>query len=108
MSGPAVGSPAYNNESIGWQLITTGLVSISIAFVLVIARLYTKFFLTKSPGWEDCRLLRPHAYLPLELMLHGTGHSVIALLLAVGRVVGDSFGRCTSTHKLDPHGLLRR
>ena len=53
MSSPALGSPAYNNQSIGWQLITTDYVTVIIASVLVVARLYTKYFLTRAPGWED-------------------------------------------------------
>ena len=58
MSGPAPpSSPAYKNESIGWQLMTTDYVTVILAFVLVAARLYTKFFLTRAPGWEDGKLL---------------------------------------------------
>ena len=60
MSSPAIGSPAYNNESIGWELMTADLVTVIIALVLVIGRLYTKYFITKSPGWEDCTLLLCH------------------------------------------------
>lgn len=73
MSTPAIGSPAYNNESIAWKLMTTDLVTVIVAFLLVIGRLYTKFFTTKSPGWEDCT-------------------SVLALFLAIARVVGDFLG----------------
>ena len=61
MSGPALGSPAYNNQSIGWQLMTTDYVTVILALVLVAARLFTKYFLTKTPGWEDGKLLLPHA-----------------------------------------------
>ena len=60
MPEPAIGTPAYNNQSIAWQLLTTDYVTISIAFVLVVARLYTKYFLTKSPGWEDGTFLLSH------------------------------------------------
>lgn len=64
MSGPAPHSPAYNNQSIGWQLITTDYVTVILAFVLVAARLYTKYFLTRSPGWEDGKHLPAHASSP--------------------------------------------
>lgn len=92
MSTPVVGSPAYNNASIGWKLITTDLVTIIVAFLLVLGRLYTKFFMTRSPGWEDCKNLLYHLCVPLRLIMHGKGFSVLALLLAVARVVGDSLG----------------
>ena len=61
MSGPALGSPAYNNQSIGWQLMITDYVTVILALVLVAARLYTKYFLTRTPGWEDGKLLLSHA-----------------------------------------------
>ena len=89
MSGPAVGSPAYNNQSIGWKLVTTDLVTIIFAFLLVVGRLYTKCFLTKSPGWEDCNTFPSHICVPLRLIPPGIGASVLAFLIAVGRVVGD-------------------
>lgn len=45
----------YNNPpSVGWKVTLTDLVSISFAFVFVLARLFTKFFLVKAPGWDDC------------------------------------------------------
>ena len=61
MSFPVNQSPAYKNQSNAWQLLTTDYVTISLAFVLVAARLYTKYFLTKSPGWEDGKPSPPHA-----------------------------------------------
>lgn len=64
MSNPAFSSPTYKNESIGWRLITTDYVTVIAAFVLVFARLYTKYFLTKSPGWEDGTFLPFHASSP--------------------------------------------
>ena len=59
MSSSLASSPAYLNESIGWKVVTTDLVTVSIAFILVIGRLYTKYFITKCPGWEDCTFLLP-------------------------------------------------
>lgn len=53
MSGPVNLSPAYKNQSNGWQLLTTDYVTVTLAFLLVAARLYTKYFLTRAPGWED-------------------------------------------------------
>ena len=45
----------YNNpSSIGWKVTTTDYVTVSAAFVTVLARCYTKFFLLKSRGWDDC------------------------------------------------------
>ena len=70
MSSPAVGSPAYNNESNAWKLMTTDLVTVTIAFLLVIGRLYTKYFITKSPGWEDCKMLMSEICVPLKLTMH--------------------------------------
>ena len=64
MTGAAIGSPAYKNESIGWQLITTDYVTVILALVLVSARLYTKYFITKTPGWEDGKYLPSHASSP--------------------------------------------
>lgn len=65
MASPAIGSPAYNNQSNAWELITTDFVTVITAFILVLSRLYTKYFLTKSAGWEDGRLLL-HNYAFIE------------------------------------------
>lgn len=67
MSGLAVGSPAYDNESIAWKLKTADLVTVTIAFLLVIGRLYTKYAITRSPGWEDCEISPSHISVPLKL-----------------------------------------
>ncbi|CAD6590416.1 MAG: hypothetical protein ASARMPREDX12_004355 [Alectoria sarmentosa] len=73
MTAPSFSSPAYDNESNAWKLMTTDLVTVIIAFVLVLGRMYKKCFITKYPGWEDCC-------------------SVLALLIAIARVVGDFLG----------------
>ena len=93
MSGPAIDSPTYNNESIAWKLMTTDLVTITIAFLLVVGRLYTKFFLTKAPGWEDCKNMTSSPFAcVLGLTKYGSGFSVSALLIGIARVVGDFIG----------------
>lgn len=73
--------------------MTTDLVTVIVAFLLVIGRLYTKFFITKSPGWEDCTSTRRHILLTLWLIMNDIGTSVLALFLAIARVVGDFLGR---------------
>ncbi|KAL8685821.1 MAG: hypothetical protein Q9218_007524 [Villophora microphyllina] len=61
----------YNNPpSQGWKVITTDLVTISLAFVAVVARCFTKFFIVKAPGWDDYTI-------------------IIALCFAIGRLVVD-------------------
>lgn len=46
----------YNNPpSIAWKVTNTDLVTLSLAFAVVVLRCYTKFFLTKSRGWDDCK-----------------------------------------------------
>ena len=50
--------PNYDNPpSIGWEFTTTDYVTVSVAFVVVLARCYTKFFLLKTRGWDDCMCL---------------------------------------------------
>ena len=87
--------------------MTTDLVSISIAFLLVVGRLYTKCFITKSPGWEDCMILACHVCEFLGLIVDETGCSVLALIIAIGRVVGDFLGTYLSAFPY-PMGLFRR
>ena len=54
-SAPNITHNYYNNpSSIGWKVTTTDYVTVSAAFVVVLARCYTKFFLLKSRGWDDC------------------------------------------------------
>ena len=72
--------------------MSTDYSTVSIALVLVIARLYTKYFLTKTPGWEDRTLLPTHMRPPLVLMMYTIVMSVAALLLAIARVACDALG----------------
>ncbi|KAL9577120.1 MAG: hypothetical protein Q9212_006576 [Teloschistes hypoglaucus] len=61
----------YNNPpSVGWKVTLTDLISISFAFVFVLARLFTKFFLVKAPGWDDFAI-------------------IVALCFAISRLVVD-------------------
>ncbi|KAI4231901.1 MAG: hypothetical protein LQ352_008377, partial [Teloschistes flavicans] len=61
----------YNNPpSQGWKVTDADLISISFAFVAVLARCYTKFFLVKAPGWDDYSI-------------------IIALCFAIARLVVD-------------------
>ncbi|KAI4221799.1 MAG: hypothetical protein L6R36_006633 [Xanthoria steineri] len=65
----------YNNpSSIGWKVTTTDYVTVSAAFVTVLARCYTKFFLLKSRGWDDYTI-------------------IMALCVAIGRTACDCVQR---------------
>lgn len=65
----------YNNPpSQAWKVTHTDLITISFAFVIVILRCYTKFFLVKSPGWDDYTC-------------------IIALIFAIARTAVDCVGR---------------
>lgn len=79
--------------------MTTDLVTVTIAFLLVTGRLYTKYFVTRSPGWEDCGVLLSHTWVSLRVIVHDIGCSVLALLVAVARVVGDSLGKYQFTRR---------
>lgn len=86
--------------------MTTDYITVSIAFILVVGRLCTKFFITKSPGWEDGKALLCHACVLFGLTMYGTGFSVCALIIAIGRVVGDAFGKYTFVHSSDSGGTI--
>ena len=49
--------------------MTTDLATVIIAFLLVIGRLYTKCFITRSPGWEDCKIMLPQVRISSELIV---------------------------------------
>ena len=42
-----------SHDSIGWRLTATDLGTVIPALLFVVARLYTKAFITKAVGWED-------------------------------------------------------
>ncbi|KAL8747096.1 MAG: hypothetical protein Q9184_007649 [Pyrenodesmia sp. 2 TL-2023] len=46
--------PNYDNPpSTAWMATTADSVGLSLAIILVAARCYTKFRITKAPGWDD-------------------------------------------------------
>lgn len=90
MSSPTIGSPAYNDESLAWKLVNTDLVTVIVRFLSVSGRMYTKCFITRARGWRTVGF----CYLTFALFganrVHGIGSSVLALLIAVARVVRGS------------------
>ena len=46
--------PNYvNPPSTAWMATTADSVGLALAIIVVAARCYTKFRITKAPGWED-------------------------------------------------------
>ncbi|KAL8942235.1 MAG: hypothetical protein Q9211_001479 [Gyalolechia sp. 1 TL-2023] len=65
----------YNNPpSQAWKVINTDLITVSFAVIIVLLRCYTKYFITKSSGWDDYTC-------------------ILALLFAVARTAVDCVGR---------------
>ncbi|KAL8979450.1 MAG: hypothetical protein Q9177_006142, partial [Variospora cf. flavescens] len=55
--------PNYiNPPSTAWMPTTADSVGLALAVVVVAARCYTKFCITKVPGWEDSLPIRRHLY----------------------------------------------
>lgn len=79
-------------ESIGYQLNATNIVSIIFVLGFVAARLLTKAFVTRSTGWDDCRIPPSSLHLRLPANHEGTDTCVIAACLGVGRTVADTLG----------------
>ena len=68
------GTPnTINPPSIAWKIETAALATIIPAFLFVIARIYTKIYLTHSFGWED------HL-------------AIAALVIAIGRTAVEFLG----------------
>lgn len=85
-SAPPTDSLSHGNDaSIGWKLLATDTSTITIAFLFVLTRLYTKIGITRCLGWED--------YL-----------CTIALATAIGRTALDWVGvrvYALGTHSVD-------
>lgn len=43
----------HNPPSNAWEISVADSVGLCLATVFVVTRCYTKFRITKSPGWED-------------------------------------------------------
>lgn len=43
-----------NPPSTAWMATTADSVGLALAIIVVAARCWTKFRITKAPGWEDC------------------------------------------------------
>ncbi|KAL8764616.1 MAG: hypothetical protein Q9194_006944 [Teloschistes cf. exilis] len=79
----------YNNPpSQGWRVTVADLVSLSFAFVFVLARLFTKFFLVKAPGWDDCTAFEVYPLIQTVLNISAVA-IIVALCFAIGRLVVD-------------------
>ncbi|KAL8647428.1 MAG: hypothetical protein Q9210_005566 [Variospora velana] len=83
----------YNNPpSIAWKVTDTDLVTLSLASAIVVLRCYTKFFLTKSRGWDDCEY--SHYDLgPSPWLTRTTDTCIMALLVSAGRCADDMIAR---------------
>ncbi|KAL6716863.1 hypothetical protein ACLMJK_004775 [Lecanora helva] len=62
-----------NPPSIGYQLTDTNVITIVFAIIAVIARVFTKIYITRNTGWDDYTV-------------------VIALCIGIGRTVNDAVG----------------
>ena len=52
---PGVTPNYYDSPpSSAWQSSVANSVGLAIVTIVVFARCYTKFFIVKAPGWEDC------------------------------------------------------
>lgn len=58
-----------------WNLLCQ-VICLSLSTICVLIRMYTKIFITKSHGWEDC-MLRGASF--DHLMLELTGNQILAL-----------------------------
>ncbi len=45
-----------NGPSRGQVIIVSSAITIAAAFLLVCTRMLIKLFVTRSPGWDDCKL----------------------------------------------------
>ena len=83
----------YNSPpSRDWQLTTADLVTLSFAFTIVFLRCYTKFFLIKTPGWDDCQASNSQLR-DFNADRH-IDTCIIALVVAIARTAVDFVGRC--------------
>lgn len=70
--------------SRGWKAVDAALVSLIFAAFFVVLRLFTKFKITHSPGWDDGKL--PIVLVPdLKLISHPVC-SILALCFAISRL----------------------
>lgn len=65
---PGVTSNLANREVPNhFEWIITATLGFTFTTILVLIRIYTKFFIIKSHGWEDCKLL--YSLTPLLCLL---------------------------------------
>ena len=53
-----------HGPSRGYEIVSSSVITIAAAFVLVVTRLLIKFFIVHSPGWDDCKPLPNDASVP--------------------------------------------
>ncbi|KAL8693487.1 MAG: hypothetical protein Q9224_003740 [Gallowayella concinna] len=77
----------YNNPpSIAWKVTTTDYVTVSIAFVVVLARCYTKFVLLKSRGWDDYRMHSDSSYTTDQSQLLAVDGYLYIVAIALAKI----------------------
>ncbi len=48
--------PNFNNpESVYGRVMTAELITLGIALPFVLMRIYTRLFITRAVGWDDCK-----------------------------------------------------
>lgn len=90
---PGVTSNLENREVPNhFEWIITATLGFTFTTILILIRIYTKFFIIKSHGWEDCKLLTYSPSLPASIIYKNKNKKRPLLIKFIDRYIGACMG----------------